>query len=192
MAGHIAPDFPQKNGRSRNSNRGAKNNAANSEQSGQCEYKPMASWKYIKPKDLTKAHTDEDGKEWKFCTHCTYKATKKKGYFTLTHFDSEHKGDWKAKQAEENLTRIEDDQSGKNLFGNPLLTTLSPSDSDDVKEEDEMTFTGAWLTPVVPFDDGEDGDHFFPEVYCCPTESEHPVLISRNLIYDSDDDECRC
>jgi hypothetical protein len=35
----------------------------------------------------------------------------KKGYFTLTHFDSEHKGDWKAKNAETNITRIEDDPS---------------------------------------------------------------------------------
>jgi hypothetical protein len=84
----------------------------------------MASWKYIETKDLTKAHTDEDGKEWKFCTHCTCKATNKKGYFTLTHFDSEHKGDWKSKKAEANFTRIEDDPSGKNpldLHCSPLL-----------------------------------------------------------------------
>jgi hypothetical protein len=32
-----------------------------------------------------------------------------------------------------------------------------------------MTFTGAWFTTVVHVDDGEDGDQFFPEVYCCPT-----------------------
>jgi hypothetical protein len=167
--GHIAPDCPQKNGRSRNAIGEAKTNAANYEPSDQYEYKPMASWKYIGPNDLTKAHTDEDGKEWKFFTHCTYKATKKKGYFTLTHFDSEHKGDWKAKKSEANLTRIEDDPSGKIPLGPSLLTTLAPSDSDDVKEEDKMTFTGACLPPVVPVDDGEDGDRFFPEVYCCPT-----------------------
>jgi hypothetical protein len=111
------------------------------------------------------------------CTHCTCKATKKKGYFTLTHFDREHKGDWKAKKAEANLTRIEDDPSGKILLGPPLLTTLAPSDSDNVEDEDEMTFTGAWFTPAVPVDDSNDGDCSFPEVYCCPTESEPPALI---------------
>jgi hypothetical protein len=107
--GHIAPDCPQSIGKAKIAYVGAKPNAANAESSKQYEYKQMASRKYIEPKDLTKSHTDEDGKEWKFCTHCTCKSTKKKGYFTLTHFDSEHNGDWKAKKAEANLTRIEDD-----------------------------------------------------------------------------------
>jgi hypothetical protein len=70
-AGHITPDRPQRNGKAKIANGGAKPNAANAESSEQYEYTPMASWKYTKPKDLTKAHTDEDGKEWKFCTHCT-------------------------------------------------------------------------------------------------------------------------
>jgi hypothetical protein len=65
-------------------------------------------------------------------------------------------------------------------LGPPLLTTLAPSDSDNVEDEDEMTFKGAWFTPVVPVDDGNDGDRFFPGVYCCPTESEHPAIIHRN------------
>jgi hypothetical protein len=52
-----------------------------------------------------------------------------------------------------------------------------------------MTFTGSWFTPVVPVEDGEDGDRLFPEVYCCPTESEPPVRIPRNAIYDSDDED---
>jgi hypothetical protein len=41
----------------------------------------------------------------------------------------------------------------------------------------------------VPVDDVNDGDRFFPEVYCCPTESEPPALIPRNDIYDSDDED---
>jgi hypothetical protein len=41
----------------------------------------------------------------------------------------------------------------------------------------------------VPVDDGEDGDRFFPEVYCFPTESELPAIIPRNAIYDSDDED---
>jgi hypothetical protein len=52
-----------------------------------------------------------------------------------------------------------------------------------------MIFTGAWSTPAVPVDDGNDGDRFFPEVYCCPTESEPPAFIPRNDIYDSDDED---
>jgi hypothetical protein len=81
--GHIAPDCPQKNGKSRNANGEAKTNAANAEPSNQYEYKPMASWKYIDPKDITKAHTGEYGKEWKFCTHFTCRATNKKDILHL-------------------------------------------------------------------------------------------------------------
>jgi hypothetical protein len=55
--GHIAPDCPQRNGKAKIANGGAKPNAANAESSEQYEYKPMD----IEPKDLTKAHTDEDG-----------------------------------------------------------------------------------------------------------------------------------
>jgi hypothetical protein len=43
---------------------------------------------------------------------------------------------------------------------------LSPSDLDD---EDEITFTGAWFTPLISDDDGVVDIQFIPEVYCCPT-----------------------
>jgi folate-dependent tRNA-U54 methylase TrmFO/GidA len=85
----------------------------------------------------------------------------------LSNFDSEHKENWKAKKAEANLTKIEDDPSVVIPLGPLMITTHAPSDSD-VEDKDEMKFTGAWFTPVVPDDDGNDDVCFFPEVYCCP------------------------
>jgi hypothetical protein len=35
---------------------------------GERAWKPLASWKYIEPKNITKAHVDEDKQEWKCCT----------------------------------------------------------------------------------------------------------------------------
>jgi hypothetical protein len=55
------------------------------------EYKELASWKYVESKDITNSHKDGNGYEWKFCTKCTCKATHKKGFYQLTHSDSEHK-----------------------------------------------------------------------------------------------------
>jgi hypothetical protein len=138
----------------------------------------MASRRYIELKDITKAHTYEGGKECKGCTHGTCKATNKKGFFTLIHFDSEHKEIWKSKQAEANLARIEDDPRVEIPLGPPLLTTHDPVDSDDVEDEEKMMFTGAWFTPGLPDDDGI---HLFLEVYCCPTESKPPALIPRDV-----------
>jgi hypothetical protein len=76
--GHIAPNCHQRNGKAKIYNGGAKPNAENYESSEQYESKPMASWKYIEPKDLTKAHTDEDGKEWKFVLTVHAKQQRKK------------------------------------------------------------------------------------------------------------------
>jgi hypothetical protein len=101
--GHIAPNLPQKNGKPGNVNGATKTDTASVEPSAQHEYQPMASWNYIEPTDLTKDHTDDDGNDWKLCTQCACKATKKKGYFTLSHFDSEHKADWKAKNQKQTL-----------------------------------------------------------------------------------------
>jgi hypothetical protein len=52
--------------------------------------KALASWKYIQPRDITKTYTNNDKKEWTFCTKCTCKATSKKGFFQLSHFDADH------------------------------------------------------------------------------------------------------
>jgi hypothetical protein len=76
---------------------------------------------------------------------------KEKGYFTLIHFYSEHKYNWKAKKAETNLTRIEDDPSAAIPLVPPMLIARAPSESN-VEDEDEMTFTGAWFVLYYELD----------------------------------------
>jgi hypothetical protein len=90
------------------------------------EAKVLASWKYIKPTDISVIHKDEEGREWKFCTKCKCKATSKKGFFKLTHLDSEHNDEhWKTyKNIEANLTKIHDDPSHAIPLGPPAVTTL--------------------------------------------------------------------
>jgi hypothetical protein len=48
--------------------------------------------------------------------------------------------------------KIEDDPSAATPLGPPVLTTNEPGSGTE--DEDEITFTGAWYTPVVPLDDG--------------------------------------
>jgi hypothetical protein len=108
----------------------------------------------------------------------------------LTHLDSEHNNEhWKTyKNVEANLTKIHDDPSHAIPLGLPVVTTLEPTSGD--KDENEMTFTGAWFTPALPIDPPPVDDTFSPAAYCCPTtESEPPALIPRHDIYDSDDDD---
>jgi hypothetical protein len=146
--------------------------------------------KYIEPKDISVVHKDEEGRQWKFCTHCKCKATHKKGFFQLTHFDSEHNNEhWKTyKKVEANLTKIHDDPSHAIPLGPPAVTTLEPTSGDE--DEYEMTFTGAWFTPALPIDPPSVDDNVSPAAYCCPTtESEPPAIIPRHEIYDSDDDD---
>jgi hypothetical protein len=117
-------------------------------------------------------------------------SNKQKGFFQLTHFDSEHKNEnWKTyKKVKANLTKIHDDPSHAIPLGPPSVTTLEPTSGDE--DEDEMTFTGAWLTPALPIDPPPVEDISPPAAYCCPTtESEPPAIIPRHDIYDSDDDD---
>jgi hypothetical protein len=135
-------------------------------------------------------HKDEEGREWKFCTHCKCKATNKKRFFQLNHFNSEHNDEhWKTyKKVEANITKIHDDPSHSIPLGPPAVTTLEPTSG--LEYEDEMTFTGAWFTPTLPIDPPNIDDDFFPAAYWWPTtESEPPALIPRHEIYDSDDDD---
>jgi hypothetical protein len=107
----------------------------------------------------------------------------------LTHLDSEHNDDhWKTyKKVEDNLTKVYDDPSHSIPLGPPVVTTLEPTSG--FKDEDKMTFTGAWYTPTLPIDSTNDKEDFSPVDYCCPTESEPPSLIHRHAIYDSDDED---
>jgi hypothetical protein len=55
----------------------------------QKERRPLAAWKTVRPKDLTKVFIDENKVEWNFCTKCIDFTTKKKGIWILTHSDAE-------------------------------------------------------------------------------------------------------
>jgi hypothetical protein len=153
------------------------------------EAKVLASWKYIDPKDILVSHKDDEGREWKFCTKYKCKATNKKGFFQLTHLDSDHDNDhWKTyKKVYANLTNVDKDPSHAIPLGPPAVTTIeTTSVSEDV---DEMTFTGACYTPALPIDSPNDKKDFSPEAYFCPTESKPPALTHRHAIYYSDDED---
>jgi hypothetical protein len=57
----------------------------------QKERRPLAAWKTVRPKNLTKVFIDENKVEWNFCTKCIDFTTKKKGIWSRTHSDAEHK-----------------------------------------------------------------------------------------------------
>jgi hypothetical protein len=116
-------------------------------------------------------------------------SNKQKGFFQLTHLDSEHNDDhWKKyKKVEANLTKVDNDPSHAIPLGPPTVTTLEPTSG--YEDEDDMMFTGAWDTPALPIDSPNDKKDFSPAAYCCPTESEPPALTHRHAIYDSDDED---
>jgi hypothetical protein len=120
---------------------------------------PLAAWKKIRPFDLTKPHEDNAGQKWMFCTKCKDFLTGKKGIFNLSHFDVDHKDNYKtAPQVpaestptptlaapEGNLTMAHE-YIDHVPTGPPLATVLEPADEIDLNE---ITFTGAWCCPVV-------------------------------------------
>jgi hypothetical protein len=57
----------------------------------QKERRPLAAWKTVRPKDLTKVFIDENKVEWNFYTNCINLPAKKKGIWSRTHSDAEHK-----------------------------------------------------------------------------------------------------
>jgi hypothetical protein len=100
----------------------------------QKERRPIAAWKTVRPKDLTKVFIDENKIEWNFCTTCMDFTTKKKGIWSRTHSDAEHKTSSRTtpedmvkiaetEKAEANITLIETDVP----IGPPLTTTSEPS-----------------------------------------------------------------
>jgi hypothetical protein len=119
----------------------------------QKERRPLAAWKIVRPKDLTKVFIDENKVEWNFCTKCFDFTTKNKGIWTRTHSDSKHKTSSRTtpedavktvetEKADENLTLIETDVP----IGPPLATTHEPSLEVD---PNELLFTpGAWCCPI--------------------------------------------
>jgi hypothetical protein len=119
----------------------------------QKEQRPLAAWKTVRPKDLTKVLIDENKVKWNFCTKCFDFTTKKKVICTRTHSDTEQKTSSRTtpedavkteetEKAEANLTLIETDVP----IGPPLATTREPSLEVD---PNELVLTpGAWCCPI--------------------------------------------
>jgi hypothetical protein len=114
---------------------------------------PLEAWKTVRPDYIMEKFVDENKVEWNFCTKCIDFTTRKKGIWSRTHSDAEHKTSSrttpedtvKAKdtiKAEANLTLIETDVP----IGLPLSTTREPSTDAD---PNELVFTpGAWCFPI--------------------------------------------
>jgi hypothetical protein len=103
----------------------------------------MAAWKRIRPFDITVAHIDNGGKEWRFCTKCTDKHSGNQGLFNLSHFNMDHKDGFRYPTPADNLTML-DETLDNVLVGPPLVTTVEPNEELD---PNELTFTGAWCCP---------------------------------------------
>jgi hypothetical protein len=120
--GYIATYCPDKTDKKSNISSTKKHEPAEASR----EAKVLASCKYIEPKDISVSHKDDEGREWKFCTKCKCKAKnkKKKGFFQLTHLDSEHNDDhWKTyKNVEANITKLNNDPSHAIPLGPPAVT----------------------------------------------------------------------
>ena len=129
----------------------------------------LAAWKYIKPADITITKTDDLGHVWKFCTKCKCRATQKVGHYQLSHLDANHVPNFCARQrataaaaASPGTTATARSvevappdtlQSNMTAIANPNLIPPGPPDvthpePTDNALDDDMTFTGAWCTPV--------------------------------------------
>jgi hypothetical protein len=146
-ADHLRPDFPDppKEGEHKEVNR--------AKPEDQRVRKPLASWKYIQPADLTKTYPDEAKRSWKFCTHCTCRVTGKEWFFQLSHLDTDHKENFRP---EANLSLANDPSAGI-PSGPPLVTATEPDEKEEA-DEDEITFNAAWCCAVAnaPVDADED------------------------------------
>jgi hypothetical protein len=170
--GHIATYCPDKTDKTSNVSGTKKTEPAGAAP----EAKVLASWKYIELKDISVSHKNDEGQAWKFCTKCKCKATNKKGFFQLTHLDSEHNDDhWNTyKKVEANITKVDEDPSHAIPLGPLAVKTLEPTSGSEY--EDEMMFTGVWYTPDLPIDSPNEKEDFSPAAYCCPTKSKPPGM----------------
>ena len=105
---------------------------------------PLADWKYVRPTDLKQTKKDEKGQEWKFCTKCKCRVTGRQGIYNLSHFDHEHKDDFKKTKTQANLSSLADPDSGV-PFGPPQSTMKGPPDDDP----DAIEFHGMWCAPIA-------------------------------------------
>jgi hypothetical protein len=168
--GHIKPNYPKLNDTQRTSN--ATSNVTSNittapnvtpnpipkavvekKEDEQCMKRLMSAWKQIRPFDLTIAHIDNDGKEWKVCTKCSDKNTGNKGLFNLSHWDVDHKDGFGHPAPATNLTMISDPLDNVPV-GPPLVTTV---ETDEELDPHERIFTGAWCCPSG--------------AWCCPSDN---------------------
>jgi hypothetical protein len=146
----------------------------------------------VRPKDLTKVFIDENKVEWNFCTKCFDFTTKKKGIWTRTHSDAEHKTSShttpedavktvETEKAEANITLIEMDVP----IGPPLATTREPTIEVDPHE---LVFThDAWCCPIpLVLPSHTSVTHVPCPIYC--HDEDIPILGIRRDDDSSDDD----
>jgi hypothetical protein len=117
----------------------------------------LAAWKNIRPYDLTHFNENNNGKRWMLCTKCKDFVTGKKVIFNLSHFESNHKDNFRrTTPAATEPPPLTPAAPGCNLTmvheyiyhmstGPSLIAVLEPTDDIDLHE---ITFTSAWCFPV--------------------------------------------
>ena len=99
--------------------------------------RPKDPWKYVELHNLTMS-VEIDGKKCYYCTKCKCRATRRVGFYQLSHTDATHDPNWKP---EGNLTPI------KNPYPTPLPLPTPTIDNLDL--HDELVFTSINCAPVV-------------------------------------------
>lgn len=93
----------------------------------------LAGWRYLKPADPTQI-LEVDGTKYKWCGTCKCRATGKQGFFTTTHFTSEH--------VQKNVSIVTPAANHSPL---PLLPHADDGFTpDSIPQEERLIFTGPW------------------------------------------------
>ena len=138
---HLIKDCPQKGSGGDKKDREGRDGASGTTGPNKKVKTELAAWKYLEPKDLNKPLI-EDGKAWKFCTHCRCKKTGRQGIYQLSHFDSEHIDNFGATN-EGNMAAVDVP------LGVPSATTHEPTTGDTLPADDiEFQGMGAWCASV--------------------------------------------
>jgi hypothetical protein len=99
--GHIKPKCPKLKSTESTGNQKAVKDV---DQAKRRERTPLAAWKKFLPDDITKPFVDEKKKKWMFCTKYKDHSTGETGIFNLSHFEKDHKENFKQVQPMANLT----------------------------------------------------------------------------------------
>lgn len=100
---------------------------------------PFASWRYIEPANPTVAIT-MDGVTYKWCKECRCRATGHQGYYTTTHFTTDH--------IKRNVSFSTPSANHSSIL--PLASTIGEDvfTSDSIPPEERLVFTGPWHCEV--------------------------------------------